>query len=160
MKNKQKNLKNKQKNQNEYWIDELLERPENKHEQPDGSILYGSISEPKFGSEAYWDLKKNAWVTLWNAKNPFNSFRSLDKATLRLMHPELYEIFFPFSYLKDHISYIFSADKKLREVGIFGLLSFWHIGDLLILAFVVAIVTGAVLLCENVLVPFLQGLHG
>lgn len=33
--------------ENEYWLDNLLEQPENHKNEPDGSILYGYNEEPK-----------------------------------------------------------------------------------------------------------------
>ena len=40
----------KENEENEYRLDDILDQPENRHEQPDGSILYGyDDDEPKFG---------------------------------------------------------------------------------------------------------------
>ena len=103
------------KEKNEYWLDEVLDQPENHREEPDGSMLYGYIEEPKIWSQEYWLDVKNALVMLWQAKNPFNEHRSVMKSCLLLMHPDLYKLFFPFSYIGHMISNLFSANADLRK---------------------------------------------
>ena len=89
--------------ENEYWVDELLEQPQNHRVEPDGSILYGYWEEIKLFSQGWWLDKKNALVHVWSAKNPFNENRKVMKACLPLTHPNAYRIFFPFSYYRDAI---------------------------------------------------------
>ena len=57
--------------ENEYWLDELLEQTENHRVEPDGSTLYGYEEEPKLFSQGWWLNTKNAIVMVWAAKNPF-----------------------------------------------------------------------------------------
>ena len=39
--------------ENEYWLDDLLEQPENHRVEPDGSTLYGYDEEPKLFSQGW-----------------------------------------------------------------------------------------------------------
>ena len=94
-----KTNKKKQTDENEYWLDELLEQPENHKKEPDGSTLYGYDDEPKLFSQGWWLNTKNAIVMVWAAKNPFNENRIVMKVGLPLVHPDAYRIFFPFTYI-------------------------------------------------------------
>jgi hypothetical protein len=100
--------------ENEYWLDELLEQPENHKVEPDGSILYGCDEEPKLFSQGWWLNTKNAIVMVWAAKNPFNENRKVMKACLPLVHPDAYRIFFPFSYIWGLISDIIHPEYGTR----------------------------------------------
>ena len=100
--------------ENEYWLDELLEQPENHKNEPDGSILYGCDEEPKLFSQGWWLNTKNAIVMVWAAKNPFNENRKVMKACLPLVHPDAYRIFFPFSYIWGLISDIIHPEYGTR----------------------------------------------
>lgn len=98
-KEKLKNVLSIEEQYNEYWVDDLLELPENHQIQKDGKVLYGYDEEPKFLSQGYFLNLKNALVGVWQAKNPFNENRKVMKACLPLVHPDAYKLFFPFSYL-------------------------------------------------------------
>ena len=102
--------------ENEYWLDELLEQPENHKVEPDGSILYGCDEAPRLFSQGWWLDKKNALEHVWLAKNPFNDKydRELHRSGLRLFHPNAYRIFFPFTYVWGLISDIFHPDYGTR----------------------------------------------
>lgn len=100
----------------EYWVDELLEQPENHKKEPDGSTLYGYWEEIKLFSQGWWLDKKNALEHVWLAKNPFNDKydRELHRSGLRLFHPDAYRIFFPFSYIWGLISDIIRPECGTR----------------------------------------------
>ena len=100
--------------ENEYWLDELLEQPENHKKEPDGSILYGCDEEPKLFSQGWWLDKKNALTHVWAAKNPFNDNRELHLSVLRLLHPDAYRLFFPFTYVWGLIADIIHPDYGTR----------------------------------------------
>lgn len=100
--------------ENEYWLDELLEQPENHKNEPDGSILYGCDEEPKLFSQGWWLNTKNAIVMVWAAKNPFNENRKVMKACLPLVHRDAYRIFFPFTYIWGLISDIIHPEYGTR----------------------------------------------
>ena len=102
--------------ENEYWLDDLLEQPENHKNEPDGSILYGYDEEPKLFSQGWWLDKKNALEHVWLAKNPFNDKydRELHRSGLRLFHPDAYRIFFPFTYIWGLIADIIHPDYGTR----------------------------------------------
>ena len=121
----------------EYWVDELLEQPENHRVEPDGSTLYGYEEEPKLFSQGWWLNTKNAIVMVWAAKNPFNENRKVIKAGLPLVHPDAYRIFFPFSYYRDAI-----ASKRFFETTFLGEL----IIEMLVLIGLAVIVSGAAIL--------------
>ena len=100
----------------EYWVDELLEQPENHKNEPDGSTLYGYDEEPKLFSQGWWLDKKNALSHVWLAKNPFNDKydRELHRSGLRLFHPDAYRIFFPFTHVWRLISDIIRPEYGTR----------------------------------------------
>lgn len=102
--------------ENEYWLDELLEQPENHKVEPDGSVLYGCDEEPGVFSQGWWLDKKNALEHVWLAKNPFNDKydRELHRSGLRLFHPDAYRIFFPFTYIWGLIADIIHPDYGTR----------------------------------------------
>jgi hypothetical protein len=102
--------------ENEYWLDDLLEQPENYKNEPDGSTLYGYDEEPKLFSQGWWLDKKNARSHVWLAKNPFNDKydRELHRSGLRLFHPDAYRIFFPFTYIWGLISDIIHPEYGTR----------------------------------------------
>ena len=100
--------------ENEYWLDELLEQPENHKKEPDGSTLYGYDEEPKLISQGWWLDKKNALRHVWAAKNPFNDNRELHLSVLRLLHPDAYRIFFPFTYVWGLIADIINPEYGTR----------------------------------------------
>ena len=143
------------KNENEYWLDDILDQPENRHEQPDGSTLYGYDDEPKFGSQAYWLGIKNGLVHVWQAKNPFNEHRSVMKAFLPLTHPDMYRIFFPFSYLGGLIAPIFTKDKEERRTALYNFFGS-SFGEIALLCLFFLIVYGIVILWFKVLTPLFQ----
>lgn len=109
-----KTNKKKQTEENEYWLDDLLEQPENHKNEPDGSILYGYDEEPKLFSQGWWLDKKNALTHVWAAKNPFNDNRELHLSGLRLLHPDAYRIFFPFTYVWGLIADIINPEYGTR----------------------------------------------
>ena len=102
--------------ENEYWLDELLEQPENQKVEPDGSVLYGCDKEPGVFSQGWWLDKKNALEHVWLAKNPFNDKydRELHRSGLRLFHPDAYRIFFPFTYIWGLIADIIHPEYGTR----------------------------------------------
>ena len=110
---KSKKTKNEE---NEYWLDDLLEQPENHRVEPDGSILYGRDEEPGVFSQGWWLNTKNALSHVWSAKNPFNDKcdRELHLSGLRLFHPDAYRIFFPFTYVWGLIADIIHPDYGTR----------------------------------------------
>lgn len=142
----------KKKEKNEYWLDDLLDQPENKHEQPDGSILYGCDEEPPFFSKDYFQMVKSRLQSVWQAKNPFNEYRSVNKAFLSLIHPELYKLFFPFSYIGGLIADIFTADKEERHKAWFNLFTS-SFGEILLLCIFLAIFGCFATLWVKVLAP-------
>ena len=144
------------KEKNEYWLDELLDQPENKHEQLDGSILYGYDEEPKIWERYYWTEKKNALVMLWQAINPFNDHRSVMKSCLLLMHPDLYKLFFPFSYIGHMISNLFSGNKELRKQTLEDSVLVTLIIEMSVMFTFALIIIGGYLLWTNVLSPLFQ----
>lgn len=116
---------------NDYWIDELLEQPENHQKQKDGSELYGYNEEPKLFSQGYFLNLKNALVGVWQAKNPFNEHRKVMKSCLPLVHPDAYKLFFPFSYLWGLIENIINPPGTREDAWVAFLGSTF--GELLIL---------------------------
>ena len=102
--------------ENEYWLDDLLEQPENHKKEPDGSILYGYWEEIKLFSQGWWLDKKNALEHVWLAKNPFNDKydRELHLSGLRLFHPGAYRIFFAFTYVWGLIADIIHPEYGTR----------------------------------------------
>ena len=132
-----KTNKKKQTEENEYWLDELLEQTENHRVEPDGSTLYGYDEEPKLFSQGWWLNTKNAIVMVWAAKNPFNENRKVIKAGLPLVHPDAYRIFFPFSYHRDAI-----ASKRFFETTFLGEL----IIEMLVLIGLAVVVCGAAII--------------
>lgn len=122
------------------WFDELLEQPENHRVEPDGSILYGYDEEPKLFSQGWWLNTKNALSHVWSAKNPFNEYRSVMKATLPLVHPDAYRIFFPFSYLWGLIKNIIDPPGTREAAWV----DFWKssFGEILLLCIFGLIVSG------------------
>ena len=135
-----KTNKKKQTEENEYWLDELLEQTENHRVEPAGSTLYGYEEEPKLFSQGWWLNTKNAIVMVWAAKNPFNENRKVIKAGLPLVHPDAYRIFFPFSYYRDAI-----ASKRFFETTFLGEL----IIEMLVLIGLAVVVCGvAIIFCK------------
>ena len=132
-----KTNKKKQTEENEYWLDELLEQTENHRVEPDGSTLYGYEEEPKLFSQGWWLNTKNAIVMVWAAKNPFNENRKVIKAGLPLVHPDAYRTFFPFSYYRDAI-----ASKRFFETTFLGEL----IIEMLVLIGLAFVVCGAAII--------------
>ena len=134
------------KQKNEYWVDELLEQPQNHQEQQDGSILYGYTKEPKFLSQGYFLNMKNALAMVWAAKNPFNDHRQIFKTGLPLVHPDAYRIFFPFSYIGGLIKDI--IHPKEHETRADAWYRFWgsSLGEILLLCIFGLIVTGTAIL--------------
>lgn len=132
-----KTNKKKQTEENEYWLDELLEQTENHRVEPAGSTLYGYEEEPKLFSQGWWLNTKNAIVMVWAAKNPFNENRKVIKAGLPLVHPDGYRIFFPFSYYRDAI-----ASKRFFETTFLGEL----IIEMLVLIGLAVVVCGAAII--------------
>lgn len=134
------------KQENEYWVDELFEQPENHHEQKDGSALYGSIEEPKFLSQGYFLNMKNALAMVWAAKNPFNEHRQIFKTGMPLVHPDAYRIFFPFSYIGGLISDIIHPNEY--ETRADAWYRFWgsSLGQILLLCIFGLIVLGVAIL--------------
>ncbi len=137
-------MKNQQ--ENEYWVDELLEQPENCHPQADGTELYGVTEEPKFLSQGYFLNIKNALAMVWAAKNPFNDHRSIFKAGLPLMHPNAYRIFFPFSYIGELIHDI--IHPKEYETRADAWYRFWgsSLGEIILLCIFGLVVLGIAVL--------------
>ena len=131
--------------ENEYWLDELLEQPENHKNEPDGSILYGCDEEPKLFSQGWWLNTKNAIIMVWAAKNPFNENRKVMKACLPLVHPDAYRIFFPFSYIWGLISDIIHPEYGTRGDA-------WErffessVGEIVLLLIIGIIVSGAAII--------------
>ena len=152
----EKEIKIMKKEKNEYWLDELLDRPENQQKQQDGSILYGSVDEPKFWSQEYWLDVKNGWVMLWQAKNPFNDHRSVMKSCLLLMHPDLYRLFFPFSYIGHMIGNLFSGNADLRKQTLEDSVLVTLIIEMSVMFVIALIVIGIYLLWANVVSPLFQ----
>lgn len=140
-----------------YWLDDLLDQPENQHEQPDGSMLYGCIDdEPKIWEKYYWTKKKNALVMLWQSINPFNDHRSVMKCCLYLMHPGLYKLFFPFSYIGQVISNMCSDNKELRIQTLENSILVSLIIEMSLMFIVVLIIIGIHFLWTNVISPLFQ----
>lgn len=134
--------------ENEYWLDELLEQPENHRVEPDGSILYGYDEEPKLFSQGWWLDKKNAFVHVWSAKNPFNENRKVLKACLPLTHPNAYRIFFPLSYIWGLISDIISPSYGTRSDAWYRFFQS-SIGEIVLLCILGLIVCGiAIIFCK------------
>ena len=129
------------KQENEYWVDELFEQPENHHEQKDGSMLYGSTEEPKFLSQGYFLNMKNALAMVWAAKNPFNEHRQIFKSGMPLVHPDAYRIFFPFSYIGGLIRDIIHPNEPDTRADAWY--RFWgsSLGEILLLSIFGLIVT-------------------
>ena len=133
--------------ENEYWLDELLEQPENHKVEPDGSVLYGCDKEPGVFSQGWWLDKKNALEHVWLAKNPFNDKydRELHRSGLRLFHPDAYRIFFPFSYIWGLISDIIHPEYGTRGDA-------WYrffqsaVGEIVVLVILGLIVCGAAII--------------
>ena len=148
--------KNDDKRSNEYWLDDILDQPENKHVQPDGSTLYGYDDEPKFGSQGYWLNIKNGLAHVWQAKNPFNENRKVMKAFLPLTHPDMYKIFFPFSSIRDFFSNVFSSNKELRNQTLEDSVLVTLIVEMLVLFVFALIIIGIYLLWTNVISPIFQ----
>ena len=145
----------KENEENEYWLDDILDQPENKHEQPDGSTLYGYDDEPKFGSQGYWLNIKNGLQMVWAAKNPFNDHREIFKIGLPLFHPDMYRIFFPFSYLAGLIAPIFTKDKEKRGDALYKFFES-SFGEIILLCIFILIVCGIVILWYKVLAPLFR----
>ena len=148
--------KNEDNRSNEYWLDDILNQPENKHVQPDGSILYGYDDEPKFGSQGYWLNIKNGLVHVWQAKNPFNENRKVMKASLPLTHPDMYKFFFPFSYIGRFFSNVFSDNKELRRQTLEDSLFVSLIVEMLVMFVFALNIIGIYLLWANVISPLFQ----
>ena len=129
---------------NDYWVDELFEQPENHQLQKDGKELYGYNEEPKFFSQGYWHNTKNALVAVWQAKNPFNENRKVMKAFLPLTHPDAYRIFFPFSYLWGLIEDIIDPPGAREDAWV----AFWEsaFGEILLLCIFGFSLTGIAIL--------------
>ena len=102
--------------ENEYWLDDVLEQPENHRVEPDGSILYGYWEEIKLFSQGWWLDKKNALSHVWAAKNPFNDKyeRELNLSALRLFYPAAYCLFFPFTHVWGLIADIINPEYGTR----------------------------------------------
>lgn len=142
--------------ENEYWLDDLLEQPENHKKEPDGSILYGCDDEPKLFSQGWWLDKKNAMKHVWLAKNPFNDKydRELNRSGLRLFHSDAYRIFFPFSYLAGLIAPIFTSDKETRRNALYNFFGS-SFGEIILLCIFGLIVCGVAILWIKVIAPLL-----
>ena len=148
--------KNEDNRSNEYWLDDILDQPENKHVQPDGSILYGYDGEPKFGAQGYWLNIKNGLAHVWQAKNPFNENRKVIKACLPLTHPDMYKFFFPFSYIGHFLRNVFSGNIELRRQTLEDSVLVTLIVEMLVLLVLALIVIGIYLLWANVISPIFQ----
>lgn len=138
--------------QQETEFDKLLEQPENHHVQEDGSILYGCDEEPPFFSKEYFVIAKSHLLSVWQAKNPFNEHRSVNKAALRVVHPELYKFFFPFSYIGGLIAAIFTTDKEERHNAWYNFFSS-SFGEIVLLCIFGLIVCGIAILWIKVIAP-------
>ena len=133
------------KQKNDYWVDELLEQPENHHEQPDGSTLYGYTDDPTFLSRDWFFIKKQELEMIWSAKNPFNEHRSVNKSALLCIRPDLYKIAFPFSYCFHVCGLLF--DPRTRKDAIYRICSSWIFETLMMLT-LGAFIAGIVALCQ------------
>ena len=133
--------------ENEYWLDDLLEQPENHKNEPDGSILYGYWEEIKLFSQGWWLDKKNALEHVWLAKNPFNDKydRELNRSVLKLLHPDAYRIFFPFRYIWGLISDIICPEYGTRGDAWYRFFQS-SIGEIVLLCILGIIVSGAAIL--------------
>lgn len=133
--------------ENEYWLDDLLEQPENHKKEPDGSILYGYWEEIKLFSQGWWLDKKNALEHVWLAKNPFNDKydRELNRSGLKLFHPDAYRIFFPFRYIWGLISDIICPEYGTRGDAWYRFFQS-SIGEIVLLCILGIIVSGAAIL--------------
>lgn len=142
-----KTNKKKQTEENEYWLDDLLEQPENHKNEPDGSILYGYWEEIKLFSQGWWLDKKNALEHVWLAKNPFNDKydRELNRSVLKLLHPDAYRIFFPFRYIWGLISDIICPEYGTRGDAWYRFFQS-SIGEIVLLCILGIIVSGAAIL--------------
>lgn len=145
------------KNVNEYWLDDVLEQPENKHAQPDGSVIYGYTDEPSFCSMAYFQNIKNGLHMVWQAKKPFNDHRSVMKAFLPLVHPDMYRIFFPFSYLAGLIAPIITRDKESRRNALYRFFES-SLGEILLLCLFGFLVCGIVIGWVKIIAPLFNDL--
>ena len=119
-------------------------------------MLYGYTDEPKIWSQEYWLDVKNGWVMLWKAKNPFNEHRSVMKCCLLLMHPDLYKLFFPFSYIGFFLSNVFSANKELRKQTLEDSVIVELIIEMAVMFTFALIIIGGYLLWTTVLSPLFQ----
>lgn len=146
----------KKKEKNEYWLDDLLDQPKYKHEQPDGSILYGYTEEPKIWSQEYWLNIKNGLVHVWQAKNPFNENRKVMKAFLPLTHPDMYKIFFPFSSIRDFFSNVFGGNADLRKQTLEDSVLVTLIIEMSVMFVIALMIIGIYLLWANVISPLFQ----
>ena len=145
-----KTNKKKQTEENEYWLDELLEQPENHKKEPDDSTLYGYWEEIKLFSQGWWLDKKNALEHVWLAKNPFNDKydRELHRLGLRLFHPDAYRIFFPFTYIWGLISDIIHPEYGTRGDAWYRFFQS-SVGEIVLLLIFGLIVCGvAVIFCK------------
>lgn len=136
--------------ENEYWLDELLEQPENHKVEPDGSVLYGCDEDPGVFSQGWWLDKKNALEHVWLAKNPFNDKydRELHRSGLRLFHPDAYRIFFPFTYILGLIANIIHPDYGTRDDAL-GRFFESSVGEIVLLLIFGIIVSGtAIIFCK------------
>ena len=136
--------------ENEYWLDELLEQPENHKVEPDGSVLYGCDEDPGVFSQGWWLDKKNALEHVWLAKNPFNDKydRELHRSGLRLFHPDAYRIFFPFTYILGLIANIIHPDYGTRDDAL-GRFFESSVGEIVLLLIFGIIVSGtATIFCK------------
>ena len=133
--------------ENEYWLDDLLEQTENHRVEPDGSTLYGYDEEPKLFSQGWWLDKKNALEHVWLAKNPFNDKydRELNRSVLKLLHPDAYRIFFPFRYIWGLISDIICPEYGTRGDAWYRFFQL-SIGEIVLLCILGIIVSGAAIL--------------
>ena len=136
-------------------LDKILELPENHKVMEDGSILYGCTDEPRFFSKEYFRDIKNGLQMVWQAKNPFNDHRSVLKAGMPLVYPDMYRIFFPFSYLTGLIAPIFTRDKDARRNALYNFFGS-SLGEIILLSLFGLIVCGVAILWVKVLAPLFQ----
>ncbi len=130
----------KKKKDNENWIDEVFEQPENHQTQKDGSELYGYNEESKFLSREYFFDLKNTLEMVWAARNPFNDNRSVMRAGLRLLHPDVYKLFFPVTYLMGLIADMFDSSSRTDALYEFWGGAFGQILLMVILGGIIALI--------------------
>lgn len=144
-------LKRSSKNVNEYWLDELLEQPENHQDQPDGSVLYGYHDESEVLTTNWDGIKpkgKEKWQEIWNAVNPFNKYRKVDQVILYCSQTTVFILLFPIKYLRDY----FFADKEIRRNALYNFFES-SLGEILLLCLFGFLVCGIVIGWVKVIAP-------